>query len=481
MASRDINQQPTQDIRLGPADGSLDQTLHIQSAIDRVHEQGGGCVVLSAGTYHAAAVRLHSHVRFHLDAGAILKGLADSTSYDRLGPRVGVLYAQDAQNFAITGSGVIDGSGVDFVDKGTLKHPIDCRPRSTAQGDDRFTQSTTVPDGPYQPRPERPSNTVIIHRCKDVRISGVTFQDGAFWTLHIGASDDIIVDGIVIENPEPVPNNDGIHVSGSRNVVITNAIIDACDDAIAITGIQEEEHFEDAAPGGERPTENVVVSNCVLRSRSSAIRIGYGRCDTRHIVCSNMVIYDSNRGIEICARHEGSVRDVRISNVIVTTRFHAGLWWGLGEGIRLSALPDNPKRSCGVIEGVSLDGMRITAENGLVFHAEKSGMCRDVHVQNIQLHVPKSSLSDTRAGNLDLRPIAHDPDRAVFEARRSAILCHGLQQSSFRDIRIRMDESLPTCWAHAFDAIGCKELEVDRVVTVDNLPAHITEAIHRSA
>ena len=54
------------------ADGKTVNTLAIQAAIDACHANGGGRVVIPAGTYVTGSLFLRSHVELHLEQGAKL-------------------------------------------------------------------------------------------------------------------------------------------------------------------------------------------------------------------------------------------------------------------------------------------------------------------------------------------------------------------------------------------------------------------------
>lgn len=53
----------------------------LQKAIDACAAAGGGMVYLPPGEYISGQIQLHSHVRFHLEAGATLFASLDSGQY----------------------------------------------------------------------------------------------------------------------------------------------------------------------------------------------------------------------------------------------------------------------------------------------------------------------------------------------------------------------------------------------------------------
>ena len=57
-------------------------------------------------------------------------------------------------------------------------------------------------------------------------------MDPIFWNFHIYQSHDVTVDGTYIWGDPRVPNNDGIDIDSSQNVIVRNVNVSTCDDAI---------------------------------------------------------------------------------------------------------------------------------------------------------------------------------------------------------------------------------------------------------
>jgi len=77
---------------------------------------GGGTVVLQAGTYPSAPIKLKSNMTFELQKDATLLGSPDHQDYPviqefRQPGHQALVSATNAQNVSITGEGVIDGNG----------------------------------------------------------------------------------------------------------------------------------------------------------------------------------------------------------------------------------------------------------------------------------------------------------------------------------------------------------------------------------
>lgn len=106
-------------LSLGASVDILNTTV-IQQAIDQVAEAGGGRVTIPSGQFLTGPLCLKSNVELYLSPGAVLKFTDDPAQYSAiLSSWEGVpkkvyascIYAQHAENIAVTGLGKLDGSG----------------------------------------------------------------------------------------------------------------------------------------------------------------------------------------------------------------------------------------------------------------------------------------------------------------------------------------------------------------------------------
>ena len=95
-------------------------TENIQKAIDTVAEKGGGRVSVPAGEFYTASLHLKSHIELHLLPGSVLKFSDNQEDYPVVISRwegvkrevyASCLYAENVQNIAVTGFGLLDGNG----------------------------------------------------------------------------------------------------------------------------------------------------------------------------------------------------------------------------------------------------------------------------------------------------------------------------------------------------------------------------------
>lgn len=116
-----------------------------------------------------------------------------------------------------------------------------------------------------------------------------------------------------------VRNCDGIDIDHSNKVRISDCLIESGDDCICLKNRREFAEYGSC--------EDIVVTNCTLTSRSCAIKIGSENVDKiNNVSVDNCIIIDSNRGIGIQNRDEGTVSNVTFSNMILDCHLFSDVW-----------------------------------------------------------------------------------------------------------------------------------------------------------
>ena len=113
----------------------------------------------------------------------------------------------------------------------------------------------------------------------------------AGWSYWSHDCDRVQIDGLKILANVRYPNNDGIHVNCSRDVTISDCLVETGDDSLVVRA-------NSRSLKENRPCERVIVSDCVLRSWSAGIRIGWTNDGViRDCSFSNIVMHDTSVGI----------------------------------------------------------------------------------------------------------------------------------------------------------------------------------------
>src|ERR1035437_274299 len=107
----------------GAITGKL-STSAVQKAVDACFSAGGGKVTVPAGTFVTGSVILKSNVNLYLENGAELLGSENILDYKIGNETHGIIFAEDAINLTISGTGTINGNGTHFYDS-TKNHVYD--------------------------------------------------------------------------------------------------------------------------------------------------------------------------------------------------------------------------------------------------------------------------------------------------------------------------------------------------------------------
>jgi hypothetical protein len=435
-------------------DGKTVETASIIKTIKACNEAGGGTVLFPAGEYVTGTFELLSNVTLELESGAVIKGsntLADyklKSDYNLKGfrsgesgegLRAGLIVANKARNIAITGHGVIDGNGTYFVDPKTPHYgaPPDFDKLRTRQGEDFMSPKFGTSEGPASPWmdwKDRPGALIILAECDNLVVKDITIKDSHNWTLNVSDCENVEIRGINILNNPIIPNNDGINIT-ARHARISDCNIWTGDDAIAAN-----------------ECENLTVTNCVLSSRSSAIRFTGGR----YCTFQNLVFRDSNRGIGIY----GAAQNVLFSDILIETRLFTGHWWGKAEPIYISARLNRSAVENARIRNVRFSNIMAECENGILIYGTENSLIRDILFDRVALRVRKGLHTDAVGGNFDLRGLGAGLEFAIFKHDIPGMYCQYVENLQIHGLKIEWADSLPDYYS---DGIYCEHFSGLRI------------------
>ena len=440
-------------------------TKFIQKAIDACSRNGGGIVYVPAGTFVTGTLHLKSNINLFLENGAVLKGSSNLRDYNQFTQPVygltyfGMFYTNEAENVSITGSGTIDGNNQAFHDFNHAKKIDTVTTRFSRQKNNYRKVVSGIGDGPVVPDKDRPHQMVIFSNCKNVQVRNVSLLNSPFWTMHFADCDDVLVSGIRLWSGLLVPNADGIDITSSSNVIITDCDIRSGDDALAIVGYDH--HFEIPGFSGKRHlSENIIVSNCNLQSYSSGIRIGYFDQNTvRNVQVSNVNITNSTRGIGIFLRDEGSLENLTFSNINIETKFRTGDWWGNGEPIHISAIRGKENVKLGKIKNVKFNHINCTGENGMLIYGTTESVIEDVVFNDVNFELTDSKLNDVAGGNIDLRGVLGDENQ-IFKRDIPGLLIENAKNISIKNFKLSWINPKMPFYTHGIEASKFDNLQI---------------------
>lgn len=216
-------------------DAANKDTDAIQTTLDRCAVLGGGKVLLPAGQYLTGAIALRANTVLRLDKDATLLGSADAADYPVTQVRwegkwieghIALIYAVDAANIGIAGSG-------------------------------RIVGNPALGGRPNVQNPLRHPALIEFIRCNHVRLEDFSTSYAHMWSVHPTDCEDVTIRGLTIRSTGG--NGDGIDIDSCRRVWIDHCDISTGDDCISLKSGRGEEGFT-----LRRPTEDVRITDCTF-------------------------------------------------------------------------------------------------------------------------------------------------------------------------------------------------------------------------
>ena len=430
-------------------DGSTIDSPAIQKAIDACAEAGGGKVVCPTGTYLVGSIELKSRIELHLEAGCRLVNCLDP-QYFRLPDDVtgahemfALLTAAHAENITLSGLGIIDGQCMTFMYDD---------PDNGGNGEEHFSMD--------DPRCFRPK----LLRFEDVKnavIKDVTFKDSSLWTIHLAACTDSRVSGIIVDNPLRACNSDAIDPDCCKNLIITDCLLKTGDDGVCVKSTQTLTERYGAC-------ENILVSNCIIHSTSSGLKIGtetFG--NIRNITFSNCQVHGSSHAIAIYARDGGTIENIKFNNINGNAKHHGNAprhkhgwtWWGKGDAIFVSSVQRRPDyHAPGIIRNIIFDGINIDCEASAYISAgSPDAMIENITLNNCSLRFIRQGTQPT--GWFDEQPSV----RNVYQHDSPAIFAERINELYVSNLSVEWVNGENEKW------IGLAEIESSHEVFFSNI------------
>jgi len=409
----------------------------IQKAIDACAAAGGGTVFIPPGQYTSGTIHLRSHVRLLVESGATIYSLHDKSRFDK----DALLYGEDLTDVTIEGRGGFDGGGAyDRRLKGDHEDDF-IRPNQIEM------EKLGLPLMRSFPKPDRTGKMVLLVRCTDVRIAGVSFVDSPSWTMHPVQCERLVIDGVHIRTSlADGVWADGIDPDGCKDVRISNCTIETGDDALVFYSM---DWF-----GPARPCENITVTNCRLSSASSAIKFCDGNiAGIRNVTIDNCVITKSNRGIAFMTFDGGAVENVILSNLTIETVRHEWFWWGDGEPFHFNIKkrsevhanwPPEKDRPAGAIRNVKIQNVIARGYGSSICNGHADSWLDDISFENVKLTV------------------AHDPG-AAYDKTVHGFVFKQARNLRLKDVEIVWEGPASEKWQSALALDEVQDLVLDGV------------------
>lgn len=293
-------------------DGKTLATAALQKAIDAAATAGGGTVEIQPGVYLTGSLFLKSHTHLLIDNGGTILGVTRQDAYPLVATRAAgiemrwpaaLLNVAGQTDVSIEGPGTIDGNGETWWKRFWSLLP------AYSSRDLRWAVDYDVQ------RPE----LIRVYKSSAVQIGkGLVLKRSAFWTVHICYSTQVVVDGVTIRDNAADgslgPSTDGVDIDSSNHILVEHLDIANNDDAICLKAGMNADGLR-----VNRPTEDVVIRDSIIRQAISGIAIGSDTAGGfRNIAVDGITILSRVRyGIYLKSTHTrgGWTDNVKMSHI----------------------------------------------------------------------------------------------------------------------------------------------------------------------
>ncbi len=262
-------------------DGKI-HTQEIQALINTAHENGGGVIVVPAGTYMTGSLFFKQGVHLYVAEGGVLKGSDDISDYEVRMTRIegetcpyftALINADGIDGFTMFGPGTIDGNGLRSWKAFWLRR--------------KWNNKCTNKD-------EQRPRLVYISNCKNVLIANLHLINSHFWTTHIYKCDHVKYLNCYIFSPvKPVraPSTDAIDIDVCTDVLVKNCYLEVNDDSVVLKG-GKGPWADTAEENGSN--ERIIVEDCVYGFCHGCLTCGSESIHNRNIIVRRIKVGTGN-------------------------------------------------------------------------------------------------------------------------------------------------------------------------------------------
>lgn len=360
----------------------------IQKAIEACAAAKGGTVLIPPGEYTSGTLRLRSHVRIEIAAGATVFASTNPAAYEygAIVAQAALFLGEDLVDVEIKGAGTVDGQAEyewreddaekGFIHKETMMALGKPLRRSFPKG---------LPQRQVFPR------LVWLGRSKDVKFTGLKWLHSPSWSINLYACDRVKFDGLYVHTSlKEGVWADGIDLDGCKDVSISNCTIETGDDCIIF--------ISSNVWGPARRCENITVSHCRLSSASAGIKFSEGnQAGVRHVRVSDCVLTNVNRGFVFYSTVQGGdVSDVVLSRLTIHCNRFDWFWAGDGQPFHFRATPFSEltrqpakpgEPPPGRIRDITIRDVTAHAKGTSRLHGHAASPLDGLTLENVKLHL----------------------------------------------------------------------------------------------
>jgi hypothetical protein len=310
------------------ADGATMNSAAIAEAIDACAAAGGGTVIIPSGLWLTGPIHLRSNTNLHAAEGATVRF---STRFEDYLPVVQtrwegieiynyspLIYANSADNIAITGSGTFDGQGEAWFNM-RIWQKVDREKlwNSEADGIPVEDRIYGTEEGALRPAMVQPFN------CSNVLIEGPTFTRSPFWVIHPVYCDRLIIRNVTVDSHGV--NNDAVDLDSCTNSLVEHCSFSVGDDAVAIKSGRDADGWRVG-----RPSENIVVRHITSIGGHGGAVIGSELSGgARNVLFHDFYFKDTVTALRIKSKigRGGVIEDIWFRDIVITGLREKPAFW----------------------------------------------------------------------------------------------------------------------------------------------------------
>ena len=383
-----------------------DSTSNAKPAFDKAmalcKKKNGGTIIVPKGVYTLnGPIHFVSNVNLHLEDGAKIRFGSNPKDYPlvltswegtMLYNYSPLIYANNVENIAITGNGIIDGEA-----KNTW---IKWKPLE--KKDQLLTREMNHKNTPIKERIFgeghflRPQ-LIQFFNSKNILVENVQIEDSPFWCIHLLKSKSITIRGVKYNAHNN--NNDGIDPEYSSDILIENVLFDNADDNVAIKAGRDNE----GRSNSNTPSENIVIRNCEFKGLHAIVIGSEMSAGVRNVYVENSKFRGYlKRGIFIKTNSDrgGFIKDIYFNNlafgkvedcIYITANYH-----GEGSGLFPSKVSDISFSNISCIEATN---------TGIVIEGFPDKKVENIKLDHINIKSAKNGMTVINSENVTVNEV----------------------------------------------------------------------------
>lgn len=262
-------------------DGKI-HTKEIQQLIDMAAADGGGVIVVPAGTYLTGSLYFKQGVHLYVAEGGTLKGSDDIADYDVCETRMegetclyfaALINADNVDGFTMCGSGTVDGNGLRAWKSFWLRR--------------KWNPVCTNKD-------EQRPRLVYISNSINVLIADLHLQNAHYWTTHLYKCNHVKYINCRIFSPaSPVkaPSTDAVDLDVCTDVLIKGCYLEVNDDSVVLKGGKGP--WADTLPENGS-NERIIIEDCTYGFCHGCLTCGSESVHNRNIIMRRVKVLTGN-------------------------------------------------------------------------------------------------------------------------------------------------------------------------------------------